>query len=402
MDAQSVYASKRIKSRKQLRKLRLKEHVRGKSNRSFPNRRRDIQKRYCLKIPSSSIGLRGGASSPDDDDSQNHRVGGNDNTSDQSSDRDDSLYRVDIQGSASDEPADTSYKHTNRNASDTNNLENHMAPNGAVVNGSDEPRYNGAPTTQGHMENGTLDEEFNGDFIASGDVGSHVFRNVPIHRNHHVPPNRTLFNGSNNHFSSRAARPSRGRMADDTLSHQVNGVSTPTSQRTSLSSHHSRVDSLRDAQQEEDDYVIDWWLCEPLGRTPLTSTHTSSLASSLFVRQHPRRSPQDTYNHLAGYYSDDSQENSRTSRGSGSILFPPPPNSLLSRIPYLDPGPTSNLWPPNPGPPDLVEPSRHASLSPSRHNFSGTTAAVAAAAAALGEPPPPPPPWEFSDRWKNN
>lgn len=177
MEVQRVYESYCTKNRKQPPELGLNESVWEKTKRSFPNRQKDIQKNYNLKIPCSYIGLRGGASSPDDDDSRNHRVRGNDNGSDQSSDGNDSLYRVDIQGGLSDEPADTSYEHTNGNAPDTENLENHMAQAGSLVNGSDEPHYNGAPATQGHMEDGASYGEFNGDFVASEDVGGHVLRN---------------------------------------------------------------------------------------------------------------------------------------------------------------------------------------------------------------------------------
>ncbi|XP_014550356.1 hypothetical protein COCVIDRAFT_21165 [Bipolaris victoriae FI3] len=410
MNALSICASKRIQNRKQVPVWGLNEYIRGKTNRPFPNRRKDVQKRYYFKIPSSYVGLRGGASSPDDDDSGTHRVGGNDNVSDQSSDRDDSLYRVDIQGGLSDQPADASYENTNRNSADTDNLENHMAPNSAVVNGSDEPHYNGAPATQGHREDGTSDGEFNGDFIESGDVSGHVLRNgmsghvsneicyngapvlpgdymdsdasneytnntalVPTHRNHHVPQNTTITNGADDNFSSsRSARPSLGRMADDAPGSQLTSVSTlpPPSSRTSLSSHRSRIDSLRDAQQEEDDYVIDWWLCEPLGRTPSNATHTSSLASSRdreYLAHHPHHHEQQDpsshahYNPLAGYYDENDDRQDSSTNTPGLTLFPPPPNSLLSRIPYLDPGPTENIWPPNPGPPNLVSHSRRVS-----------------------------------------
>ncbi|KAJ6200944.1 hypothetical protein J3E72DRAFT_383429 [Bipolaris maydis] len=414
MEVQRVYESYCTKNRKQPPELGLNESVWEKTKRSFPNRQKDIQKNYNLKIPCSYIGLRGGASSPDDDDSRNHRVRGNDNGSDQSSDGNDSLYRVDIQGGLSDEPADTSYEHTNGNAPDTENLENHMAQAGSLVNGSDEPHYNGAPATQGHMEDGASYGEFNGDFVASEDVGGHVLRNATIHRNYHVPPNATIPNGVNDHFSSRSARPPRSRMADDVLGPQVNGVSTapPTSRRSSLSSQRTRVDSLRDAQQEEDDYVIDWWLCEPLGRTSSNATHSSSIASSLereyFARHHQRRSSQ-TYDPLAGYYyyyddddDDDIQEStSSRSNSTGSALFPPPPNSMLSHVPYLDPGPASNIWPPNPGPPNLLasQSSRHASgttvatgdRSPSPPSPSALVVVGNADAAAADSSTPSPP-----------
>lgn len=121
----------------------------------------------------------------------------------------------------------------------------------------------------------------------------------------------------------------------------------------------ARVDSPA-RSVASDDWVIDWWLTEPLGRTATNESYSPSVDSVIaqrFFRRVPS-SDEHRYNPWIGYGGSDE---------NGPTLFPHWTNSPLSRVPYLDPGPASNIWPPNPGSPDLSH--RYAGLpeSPSRY-----------------------------------
>jgi hypothetical protein len=242
--------------------------------------------------------------------------------------------------------------------------ESHTPENGVPVDGSNRSFFNGAPGNSSVMTYEDLHRPLSNNWIHFNGSDQLYYNGTPIPQRYMADYNlngHVNGNGSYQPYHNGGNATLQNPISDDALGPRINGVNgvngidgvpngPPSSRRSSFISYRSRVDSLRDPQQEEDDYVIDWWLCEPLGRTPSNGSYSSSVDSLIEHQYLGRHRSSNEYDPAIGY---DRQDN------IGSTLFPPPPNSLLSRVPYLDPGPASNIWPPNPGPPDL--PSRHAS-----------------------------------------